>query len=329
MVRALTFGLLAATDRETRSQMEHMTVQEADVWLLVREHPTVPLASTLRLAQALKDAHGSRFALWRTDELVLGVRDGRLVLYTLGGAEVPAPKVVCVRQMPSSMHEAREVTLLRHLERMGATMLNPVDAHLACRNKFQQLQALALAGLPVPDTLSYANAPLEGVLHSPHFEAPCVVKSVWGSKGREVFLASDKRMLHDVQGNLSQQVPLLFQDYVHHSHGRDLRVVVVDGKPVAAQIRTSRGDTLKSNLAKGGQATLCAGHYPRAEELAVRAAQALGLAVAGVDLLFGPDDTFVICEVNAVPGWRPEMTDVIPAITAQIARALGPSRDSG
>ncbi|MFF5976953.1 RimK family alpha-L-glutamate ligase [Streptomyces sp. NPDC012769] len=184
------------------------------------------------------------------------------------------------------------------------------------------VQELALAGLPVPDTLSYANAPLEGVLHSPQFQAPCVVKSVCGSKGRQVFLAPDTQMLHDVQGSLSQQTPLLFQDYLEHSHGRDLRVVVVDGEPVAAELRTSHNGALQSNLAKGGQATLCAGRYPAAEELAVQAARALGLIIAGVDLLFRPDDTFMVCEVNAVPGWRPDMTNVIPAITACLARSL-------
>lgn len=303
--------------------MGRMTAPQADVWMLVREYPTVPLRSTLGLAEELERIHGSRFALWRTDELLFGVRGGRLVLYTLGGVEVPAPKVVCVRQMPTSMHYDREVTLLRQLERMGAGLLNPTDAHLKCRNKYGQLQELALAGLPVPDTLSYANAPLEGVLHSPQFQAPCVVKSVCGSKGRQVFLAPDAQLLHEVQGNLAQEVPLLFQEYAAASHGRDLRVVVVEGEPVAAEVRTSHGGALKSNLAKGGRPTLCAGRYPQAEALAVRAAEALGLTVAGVDLLFGPDDdTFTICEVNAVPGWQPGMTAVVPAITAAVDRAL-------
>lgn len=59
-----------------------------------------------------------------------------------------------------------------------------------------------------------------------------------------------------------------------------------------------------------------------AEQLAVRAARALGLHIAGVDLLLPSQDTYVVCEVNAVPGWRPGMNAVIPAITACIARHL-------
>ncbi|MEV0374370.1 RimK family alpha-L-glutamate ligase [Streptomyces sp. NPDC050636] len=301
----------------------------ADVWMLVREHPAPLRRSTNELADALKARHGSRFAVWHTDELVLGVRDGRLVLQTLGGADVPAPKVVCVRQMPGSMRHDREVTLLRHLERMGATLLNPLDAQLVCRNKIWQLQELALAGLPVPDTLSYATAPLEGVVRTPHLDAPCVVKPVNGYKGMQVFLAPDTRLLHDVAGALAQETPHLFQQYVDRSHGRDLRVIVIDGEPVAAAVRTSHNGALASNLARGGSATLCLGRYPQAEALAVAAARAVGLAIAGVDLLFASADTYTICEVNSAPGWRPEMTAVVPAITECITRRLDAPAECG
>lgn len=303
--------------------MEHAAVQTpADVWLLVREHPMPLMRTSEQLADALGAVHGDRFAVWHTDELVIGVHDGRLTLCTLSGLDVPAPKVVCVRQLPGSMHHDREVSLLRHLERMGTVLLNPLDAHLVCRNKVWQLQELALAGLPVPDTLSYATAPLEGVVRTPGIDAPCVVKSVIGHRGKRVFLAPDTHLLHDVAGSLAQDTPLLFQEHVAASHGRDLRVVVVDGEPVAAEVRASRNGVLASNLGRGGRATLCLGRYPQAEALAVRAARTIGLAIAGVDLLFASADTYTICEVNAVPGWRPEMTAVVPAIAACVARHL-------
>ncbi|GGU73489.1 alpha-L-glutamate ligase [Streptomyces albospinus] len=289
-----------------------------DVWLLVREHPCGPIGTTKTLADALTETYGSRFAVWHTDELLLGVQDGRLFLRTLAGVEVPAPKVVCVRQTPGSMHHDREVTLLRHLERMGATLINPLEAHLTCRNKIWQLQELALAGLPVPDSLSYATSPLDGVVRSPGLEAPCVVKSVNGHGGKQVFLAPDLALLRGVAGSLADDVPFALQQYVAPSHGRDLRVVVVEGEPVGAELRTARDGALASNLARGGSATLCQGRYPEAEALAVRAAQSLGLTIAGVDLLFSATGEHTVCEVNAVPGWRPGMTAVIPAIVACI-----------
>ncbi|MCB5909069.1 hypothetical protein [Streptomyces pinistramenti] len=83
-------------------------------------------------------------------------------------------------------------------------------------------------------------------------------------------------------------MPLLFQQYVASSHGRDLRVVIVDGEPVAAAVRTSRDGALASNVTRGGSAGLCAGRYPEAEALAVLAARALGLTIAGADLLSPP-----------------------------------------
>ncbi|MEW1718311.1 RimK family alpha-L-glutamate ligase [Streptomyces sp. NPDC093109] len=294
----------------------------ADVWLLVREHPVPLQGSTRELAGALTARFGARFAVWHTDEFVFGVRDGRLVLRTLAGLDVPAPKVVCVRQIPGSMRHDREVTLLRQLERMGATLINPLEGQLVCRNKVWQLQELGLAGLPVPDTLSYATAPPEGVVRVAGLDAPCVVKSVSGYKGRQVFLAPDVRLLQDVSGALAQETPYLFQEYVAHSHGRDLRLIVVDGETVAAVVRTSRDGGLASNIAQGGSAVRCLGDHPRAEALAVRAARAVGLTVAGVDLLFTSPDGYTVCEVNAVPGWRPEMTAVAPAITACVARRL-------
>ncbi|MEU8972868.1 RimK family alpha-L-glutamate ligase [Streptomyces monashensis] len=293
-----------------------------DVWMLVRERPIALRRSTAELAGAFTAAFGARFVLWHTDELLFGVRAGRLVLHTLGGVDLPAPDVVCVRQMPSSMRSDRETTLLRHLERMGSTLVNPADAQLAAGNKVWQVQELALAGLPVPDTLSYATAPLDGVVRSPHLRTPCVVKAVSGTKGRQVFLARERGLLRELSGSLAARTPFLFQEYVAGSHGRALRVVVVDGEPVGSVLHASRHGDIAANIANGGSATLCAGRHPQAEELAVRAARALGLDIAGVDLLFADDGTFTVCEVNAVPGWRPEMTAVTPAIVACVARRL-------
>ncbi|MGR6998854.1 hypothetical protein ACU686_13120 [Yinghuangia aomiensis] len=139
-----------------------------------------------------------------------------------------------------------------------------------------------------------------------------------------MFLARDAAILHDVQGSLADAVPFLFQDYVAHSHGRDLRVIVVDGRAVAAQVRTSSTSRLQSNVALGGNATGCLGLYPEGEALARDAARVLGLGVAGVDLLFEADGSFTVCEVNANVGWRAPLDDlVLPAITAACRSRLG------
>ncbi|MEU6344382.1 RimK family alpha-L-glutamate ligase [Streptomyces sp. NPDC046977] len=294
----------------------------ADVWLLLG-HGVEESPVAARLRAALAEEFGPRCAVVRTADLLLGVRTGRLTLHALDGTPVAAPRVVLARMMSPGLGADREITLLRHLEALGAVLVNPIDSVMACVNKVWQLQQLALAGLPVPDTLSYADAPLEAVIDAPGMvPEPCVVKAVRGHRGRRVFLAPDTAMLRDVQGSLRHETPYLFQEYVAHSHGRDLRVVVVDGRAVAAQTRTGDGTGLTSNLARGGTATQVLGRHPRAEALAVRAAEVLGLAVAGVDLLFLPDGDFVLCEVNANVGWTEAMAEVAPAVTAACAARL-------
>ncbi|MFJ2746314.1 RimK family alpha-L-glutamate ligase [Streptomyces sp. NPDC087440] len=286
----------------------------ADVWLVLGSGLTErPI--TGRLAKALTEEFGDRFAVVRSDELLLGVRGGRLTLHDLTGCELAAPRLAYGRVWTPVASADREITLLRHLEAMGTALLNPADAMLACLNKFWQLQQLALAGLPVPDTRTYADAPLDGAIGA-GVPQPCVVKAVRGHRGEQVFLAPDTAMLHGVQGCLGQEAPYLFQEYVESSHGRDLRVVVVDGRAAGAQVRTAVGGEFRSNLALGGTATPCTGRYRHGEDLAVRAADALGLGVAGVDLLFAPDGTFTICEVNANVGWRKEREDITAAVVA-------------
>ncbi|MFJ8311424.1 MULTISPECIES: RimK family alpha-L-glutamate ligase [unclassified Streptomyces] len=251
-----------------------------------------------------------------SEELLLGVRGGRLTLHDLDGCELAAPRVAYARVWTPAVSTDREITLLRHLEAMGTVLLNPVDAVLACLNKFWHLQQLALAGLAVPDTQTYANAPLNAAIGT-GLPQPCVVKAVRGHRGEQVFLAPDTAMLRGIQGSLDQDAPYLFQEYVAHSHGRDLRVVVVDGRAVATQVRTAVDGDFRSNLALGGTATPCAGRYPHGEELAMRAADVLGLGIAGVDLLFTPGGGFTICEVNANVGWHEQMDHrITPALLA-------------
>ncbi|MFE7581217.1 RimK family alpha-L-glutamate ligase [Streptomyces gardneri] len=256
---------------------------------------------------------GDRAAVVRSSRLVLGVEGGRLTLADTGGRPVPAPAVAYARLSTPRLSTDREVTLLRHLAAMGTQLINPAEAVLAAVNKFWHLQQLAAAGIPVPDTRTHTDAPLEHVLDS-GVPQPCVVKAVRGHRGRRVFLSTDDTSLRAVVGSLDDRHPYLLQRYVAHSHGRDLRVIVVDRRVVAAAVRTAADDRLVSNLAQGGTHTVCTGRYPDAEALAVEAADAIGLGVAGVDLLFEADGSFTVCEVNCNPTWRPDMPGIAEAI---------------
>lgn len=115
---------------------------------------------TGRLAEAFSSEFGDRCAVVCSKDLLMAVRGGRLTLFDLDGCELDPPKLAYARVWTPAVRTDREITLLRHLEAMGTVLLNPVDAVLACLNKFWHLQQLALAGLPVPDTWTYADAPL-------------------------------------------------------------------------------------------------------------------------------------------------------------------------
>lgn len=301
------------------------SVDEARVWLLLCPGLSPgadgaaggnpgPVTSSLMASFAAELGHQA--AVVRSSRLVLGVEGGRLTLADTSGRPVPAPAVAYARLSTPQLSADREVTLLRHLATMGTQVINPAEAVMAAANKFWHLQQLAAAGIPVPDTRTHTDAPLEHVVGS-GVPQPCVVKAVRGHRGRRVFLSADDKSLRAVVGSLDDRHPYLLQRYVAHSHGRDLRVIVVDRRAVAAAVRTAGDDRLVSNLAQGGTHTVCTGRYPEAEALAVAAADVIGLGVAGVDLLFEADGSFTVCEVNCNPTWRPDM----PGIAAAIALA--------
>ncbi|MFE9222598.1 RimK family alpha-L-glutamate ligase [Streptomyces lavendulae] len=286
----------------------------ADVWLVLgaglSERPVTGL-----IADALTLEFGDRFAVVGSGEVLMGAGRGGLTLRALGGDEVAAPRVAYGRVWTPGASVDREITLLRHLEGMGTVLLNPADAMLACLDKFWQMQRLALAGISVPETGMAAGASLDEVIGA-GVPQPCVVKAARGHRGEQVFLAPDATVLRVVHGGLGRDTACLFQEYVEHSHGRDLRVVVVDGRAAGAVVRTAAGGEFRSNLALGATLTPCTGRYPRGEDLAVRAAAVMGLGVAGVDLLFAADGGFTVCEVNANAGWQPGMKDIAPALAA-------------
>ncbi|MEU3317029.1 RimK family alpha-L-glutamate ligase [Streptomyces sp. NPDC006662] len=278
------------------------------------------------IANALEGEFGDRFAVVGSGELLMGAgRDG-LTLRGPDGRGLAAPRVAYGRVWTPGAGLGREIALLRHLEAMGSVLLNPADAVLACLDKFWQVQRLASAGIAVPETCMSAGGSLDALIGA-GLPQPCVVKAVRGHRGEQVFLARDTEALRAVHGGLAPDTACLFQEYVDSSHGRDLRVVVVDGRAAGAVVRTASGGEFRSNLALGASLTPCTGRYPQGEDLAVRAAAVMGLGVAGVDLLFAADGGFTVCEVNANAGWQPEMKGITAALAAACRTRLTAAED--
>jgi len=191
--------------------------------------------------------------------------------------------------------------VLRQFEMMGAYPANESVALTRSRDKLRSLQILARAGIGLPLT-GFASSPdstkdlikLVG-------GAPLVVKLLFGTQGKGVVLAETMKAaesLIDVFRELDAN--FLVQEFIKEAGRSDLRAFVIGEKVVAAMKRQGKEGEFRSNLHRGGTATLVR-LTPEERSTAVRAARKMGLNVAGVDLLrsnHGP----VVMEVNSSPG---------------------------
>ncbi|AND69803.1 ribosomal protein S6 modification protein [Dyella thiooxydans] len=191
--------------------------------------------------------------------------------------------------------------VLRQLEMMGVYTPNPSDAVLRARDKLRCLQILASHGLQMPATVFGDNPDDTNDVLAMLGDPPHVIKLNEGSQGTGVVLAEKRSASQSViEAFRGLYANFLVQEFIAEANGSDLRCFVVGNKVVAAMQRDASAGEFRANLHRGGtanKATLSA----QEKRIAVKAAQALGLGVAGVDLLRsnrGP----LLLEVNASPG---------------------------
>ena len=191
--------------------------------------------------------------------------------------------------------------VLRQLETMGVYTPNSSDAVLRARDKLRSLQILAAQGIAMPVTVFGDNPDDTEDLLAMLGEPPHVIKLNEGSQGNGVVLAEKRSASQSViEAFRGLYANFLVQEFIAEAKGCDLRCFVVGGKVVAAMQREASAGDFRANLHRGGSAV--AVKLSAAEKLiAVRAAEALGLGVAGVDLLRSDRGPLVL-EVNASPG---------------------------
>lgn len=224
---------------------------------------------------------------------------------------------VLVRTMPPGSLEqvVFRMDVLHRLQARGVAVVNPPAAVEACVDKYLATARLAAAGLPVPATIvcQHADAALEAFAA---LGGDVVVKPLFGSEGRGMVRISDPDLAWRTFRALERVQSVLYvQRFVPHP-GWDLRAFVLDGRILAAMRRHANGGW-RTNVAQGGRAEVVRLTSAQ-EELALRAAAALGAPVAGVDLLPGPFGECYVIEVNAVPGWRA----LAPVTGVEVATAL-------
>lgn len=192
------------------------------------------------------------------------------------------------------------LAVLRHLRMQGTRLLNSVDAISTARDKLQTLQRLQLSGIPVPHTVFGVDSfQLERAVKS--LGTPVVFKVLDGLQGAGVVLSESSRSSASVMDWFhSSRTDFIAQAFIHDADNADIRCLVLDGKVIAAMRRKAQDGEFRSNLHRGGTAELV---MPTMEEVAMScgAADALGLRLAGVDILRSRQGSYVI-EVNASPG---------------------------
>lgn len=233
-------------------------------------------------------------------DLVVDSAEGWSAIYQ--GRELKKPDLI----IPRCGSETSYFTLavMRHFEHQGVAIANSPAAIESVADKLHTLQVLAGAKLPIPKTI-LGKFPADVDLVERELGFPVVVKKLRGTRGAGVVLCENRSQFDDLANLLdgaTSATDFLFQQYIKASHGRDVRVLVVDGRVVAAMERQSTDGGFKSNISLGGSAKP---YRPTQEmaDLAIRVARELHLDIAGIDILFDKNG-YRICEANSAPGFQ-------------------------
>lgn len=191
--------------------------------------------------------------------------------------------------------------VVRQFEMMNVFTLNESVAIARSRDKLRSLQILAKRGVGLPVTGFAHHTEATGELIKMCGGAPLVIKLLEGTQGVGVVLAETANAAESViEAFKDLNANILVQEFIKEADGADIRCIVVGGKVVASMKRQAAPGEFRSNLHRGGSAQKVK-ISPEERAVAISAAKAMGLNVAGVDLLrsnHGP----VVMEVNSSPG---------------------------
>jgi len=191
--------------------------------------------------------------------------------------------------------------VVRQFEMMGTFCVNESVAISRSRDKLRSLQLLSRKGVGLPRT-GFANKPdnIKDLIKNVG-GAPVVIKLLEGTQGIGVVLADTAKAAESiVEAFMGLKANILVQEFIKEAGGADIRCFVVGGKVVAAMKRQGAEGEFRSNLHRGGSATLVK-LSKQERATAILAAKVLGLNVCGVDILQASDGP-VVMEVNSSPG---------------------------
>lgn len=209
--------------------------------------------------------------------------------------------------------------IVRQLEMQGVYTVSSSIAINRSRDKLRSSQLLAKAGVGIPKTVFSRNSTDIDDLIEKLGGTPVIIKLARGTHGNGVVLAETKKAAKSVLQAFyltnDDGTNVLLQEFVKESAGTDIRAFVVGSRVVASMKRQSLDDDFRSNLHKGGEGTAIK-LTEEERKMAIKAAKAMGLNIAGVDMMRS-DRGPLILEVNASPGFGIEKVtgrDVASAI---------------
>ena len=269
-------------------------------WLLVKEkfHDSY---ETGRLVDTF-EAHNIDIQIIDPNEIDIFVNKENRQSILVNGEPSSLPTFVFPRTGSGTTYHIKAV--IRHFERMGVVVINTSDAIDNTKDKLYSHQILAQSNLDIPKTMLLKH-PIDVDFVNKHIGFPAIVKTISGSYGKGVFLAENKKQLKQLLTMAELTNPgynIIIQEFIKDTWGKDLRVLVVNGKVIGCMMRQATDDDFRANISRGGEG------FPyevndQIEWLSSESAKALELDIAGVDLLFD-DSGYKICEVNSNPGFE-------------------------
>jgi ribosomal protein S6--L-glutamate ligase len=191
--------------------------------------------------------------------------------------------------------------VVRQFEMMNVFSAVESQALVRSRDKLRSLQILAKAGVGLPKTVFTNYSKEVNKLIDTVGGAPLIVKLLEGTQGYGVVLAPTKKAAQSIiEAFHSMKARVIVQEFIQESKGADIRAFVVNGRVVGAMKRQGKEGEFRSNLHQGGTGSLIK-LSKKEREVALTAAQAMGLPIAGVDMLQSERGPLIL-EVNSSPG---------------------------
>ncbi|MBU6996031.1 MAG: RimK family alpha-L-glutamate ligase [Theionarchaea archaeon] len=219
---------------------------------------------------------------------------------TWGNVIVDDMEAVFVRWVPGGSAEqvVFRMDVLHRLENLGIPIINPSRSIEQCADKYYTCSLLEDAGIPTPRTICTEHYQM--AMDTFDELGDVVVKPLFGSQGLGVMRIQDRDLAHRLFHILDYgNCVFCIQEFIPHNN-EDFRVFVIGDEAISSMKR--RGLTWKTNFARGASVEKAA--LPRkVVDMAVAATNVVGCRYAGVDLLHGSGQDYVL-EVNSIPGWK-------------------------